>query len=815
MEELFYWVIEYVKVLVGYGFIMFVWPLTVFRKFLNGKDATLKFSFCVTVQVVIINTVVLMLGLLHILNDWTMRIFFYGIFLYSIREHLALTVERKNKFKYLVNGSFGFKNFLRLEIRKYVRICEEFFKRVFGFYKKNWLEYTLVVIAVIYGTIYFSWGVFHDRSYGFSDIYVHHSWIYQLAQGKPFSAGIYPEGMHCFIYALNALFNIRIYSCLLFVASPTAAVILISAYCLMKELFQWRYSAVFSLVVFLIFGGIGSTIILCVSRVQCALPQEFGFYAIFLCALYLLKYLKSSNQAKFRGKVTKGYWDENLLVFMLAFIATIVIHFYDTFMAFYVCLGVAIYLWKKIFTKERFLPLVAAVAVGGVIAAAPMVLGFVSGISLQGSLGWAMEVMTGSGDDGGNAQTIPQQGSIVNDVPTGNQSGTMEEVVQNMSQDASQIAGESVETDAEDVSIYVTLKNKVTELWKKILTKGKNLWEKGKVIWRKLYTTAYRILYREETAQFTYYSLPITFFFCIFLVIFKVVLKKVCHVYRVDSFDVSGYFMILIASFVYILAFSSTQIGLPMFVDRARIGFVSHLLTVMVFIIPIDVLMCFIRIMLHKKAVEILSYVVTAGLVVGVFATGNYHGYGYFALTRYDATVQITNKIIDSLPKNTYTIVSPTEELYQVIEHGRHEELTTFLKNQNKDTYTIPTEYVFIFVEKKALRYVQMHCFDGPLWVAGSKYADEMYNTYSQWPEYLGVDISSEAAQKELMVFSKPSNAYSNQDSRVIVESKMYEWCQKFKEAYPNELKTFYEDEYFVCYYFQQNTQRLYNLVME
>ena len=111
MEDTLYWIIEYVKVLLGYGFFMFVWPLTVFRKYLNNKSATFKFSFCVTSQVVIANTVVLVLGLFHVLNKWTMLILFYGAFLYSIRGFFALTKERKTKVKYLVHGSYGLKNF--------------------------------------------------------------------------------------------------------------------------------------------------------------------------------------------------------------------------------------------------------------------------------------------------------------------------------------------------------------------------------------------------------------------------------------------------------------------------------------------------------------------------------------------------------------------------------------------------------------------------------------------------------------------------------------------------------------------------------
>ena len=308
MEELLYWIIEYGKVFFGMFFLMFLWPLVVFRNFFKGKSVTFRFCLCTVGQVVLTSTVVLVLGLLHILNDWTLRILFYGTFLVSIREHYLLTEERKKKIRYLINGTFGWKNYLLLKYQKWHRCVEEFVKRVGKFYKKHWLEYTLLLTALIYGVIYFAWGTFYDRSYGFSDMYVHHAWIYQLSEGVPFSAGIYPEGMHCVVYALSALFGIRLYSCMLFISSFNVVLVLLSAYCLMKELFQWRYSAVVALIALLTFGEGGRYIIISMARLQCALPQEFAFPAVFICCLYLLRYLKKEP------KETQ-FFDENLLFF--------------------------------------------------------------------------------------------------------------------------------------------------------------------------------------------------------------------------------------------------------------------------------------------------------------------------------------------------------------------------------------------------------------------------------------------------------------------------------------------------------------------
>ena len=54
-----YWVSEYMQVLFGYFFLMFLWPMVVFAGHLRGKSKIYRFSFCAVAQPVLVNTVVL------------------------------------------------------------------------------------------------------------------------------------------------------------------------------------------------------------------------------------------------------------------------------------------------------------------------------------------------------------------------------------------------------------------------------------------------------------------------------------------------------------------------------------------------------------------------------------------------------------------------------------------------------------------------------------------------------------------------------------------------------------------------------------
>lgn len=804
MEELLYWIIEYGKVFFGYGFLMFLWPMIVFRKFFAGKSATFRFGFSVTGQVVLINTVVLLLGLLHILNVWTMRILFYVPLLISLRGYYMPTAERRKKLRYLVNGTFGWKNFLLLERRKLIRSIERFLERVGRFYKKHWLEYSLLLAALVYGMIYFSWGAFHSTSYGFGDMYVHHAWIYGLAEGQIFSAGVYPEAMHCVIYSMHALFGIEIYSCLLFLAGIHVAIILVAAYCFMKELFAWRFSPVLVLLVFLVLDVVCVDEIFSMSRLQWTLPQEYGFHTIYLCALFLLRYLSSKKQIVIKGKKTKCCWDENLLVFALSLAASIAIHFYVTIMAFFLCAAVALFSLRKIFNKKHFWPLVAGVMAGVMIAVTPMAAALASGIPFQGSIGWAVNVINGT--DTGEGRTQEAQSYIKNEEVSSGEQEQQKDVTQNSSGSGEQAAAPVVSEAKPSV---------IAQVWKKIQDVAKRL---GNLVTSKLttlYKKAYLNLYKEERAPWIVAVSCGLAAVCLLVTLITVLrAKRQKQKWQKTKFA-AEYPVLIAAPTLLLVLYAAPYLGLPELIAGSRLCSNIQLMLLMVFLIPVDILLAGAAKKLPKAVVEWGSVLVAAGLVAGICGTGNYHGYLYYELTRYNAAVNASVQIQELLPEHSYTIVSTTDEQYQIIQKGRHEELLSFLSEEKSYNYVLPTEYVFLFVEKQPMEYAQLQFFSGPAWLAEEKY-QEYYTEKSVWPEVLHAEISEEEAAKEIIRFpSKQSLAYTYLNSRVILESKLYEWCGKFEEAYPNELKVFYEDDAFVCYYFRQNMQCLYNLNME
>ena len=141
---------------------------------------------------------------------------------------------------------------------------------------------------------------------------------------------------------------------------------------------------------------------------------------------------------------------------------------------------------------------------------------------------------------------------------------------------------------------------------------------------------------------------------------------------------------------------------------------------------------------------------------------------------------------------NQWTIVSANDEYRMVEKYGRHTETIDFLTdmeywNATKEVL-IPTQRVYFYIEKKPLNYAN---------------------------GYGGIvpEVSREEASKPLPVNSG-INAYNGAD-RSVTMSRMYYWAQKFMELYPNEMKVYFENDRFVCYYIEQNEYRLYNFAID
>ena len=760
--ETLYWIGEYGKVFCGYMFFMFLWPSVVFSKHLRDKDKIYRFSFCVLAQVIIANSVVLGLGLFHILNQWIVFGIYYGIFFITLVKKINFQYRKGSFSEFfssvyrLIMGTAGIKLFFFRSAGKAAGWLRRKCLEICRILRPHLTEYIVLLAVVLYGMIYFSWGSLQSYGYFFSDMYVHHEWINELLKGEIFSNGVYPEAMHCFVYCINTLFGIRVYNCLQLMGGIHIVVYLICAYCLMREIFQWKYTPIFLLTVFLTLDiAANLNFMVCMSRLQLMLPQEFGMYTLFLCPLFLIRFLKSTkkgvHEIKRKSKIFNYYWDDHLFLFVLALADSIAIHFYITIMAFLLCAAFALFALKRIFTKEHFFPLVAAVVCGVLIAVLPMGGALVSGKEFQGSIGWALSVVNGEESENNT---------------------------------------EPMEKASDEREMSLKSKNKLSAFWK-----------------------GYTDSYGEErpTVMVSFMGLTV-----LLLAVYQMamIIRQIILKHSVKKWYFQLYLPMIIASILFMAVEQAQALGLPQLIEYSRIYSIEHMLLLAVVIMPADMLFTLFGLFCAEGMLQGLSVLATIGIYYVTVALGNYHGFLMEYLTRYDATVMVTNSIMDNFARYKYTIVSPVDELHQIAQHGRHEELLTFVQEIQKNDYKIPTEYVFLYVEKRPMEYGKLHFFRGPSWLGSTKYS-ESYPLIRIHPDVVSQEISEEDAKKDIMFYPLLSESYTHIESRIILESKAYLWCQNFSKLHPFEVKVYYEDENFVCYYFKQNPYALYNLAIE
>lgn len=791
-----YWIAEFIKVLSGYIFLMYLWPSVIFRKKLSGKSLTFQFAFCSTVSILLSNTIILGLGLFHILNEGIVRWIYYGTFFLSIFKEKELRRYIFAHIKRTLSGTQGWKLLIFRQAESLKIIIVNSFQQLNKKIKGRRIEYGILFVLIVFAVAYFSYGAFQCHSYGWGDMYVHHAWIYGLKEGKIFSAGIYPEAMHCFIYCMNDLFGISVYSCMMFLGEIHVSALLLAIYCFLREVMKSKYTVYLVLAAFLTIDMVCVDEIYGMSRMQYTIPQEFGLYTQFLCALYLVRFLRRNPE---EGKAKRKVWNDDLFLFMTSLAASLAIHFYVTMMAFFLCAAIAIFGIVKVFKKENFKSLVIAVLAGMIISAAPMVLAYASGIPLQGSLNWGMNVMNGTDTKEGRTQQA-QSIASENNAETSSQNESESQSSESIQQESGVQSSQSVTSEEkQQTETNDALEQEQTSQKKS----RKTIWEYIKMV----YKYGYAQLYGDTRAK---WLLGFTLIAGILSAI-----NWIITAIRFRKLPFELYLGITAASVIFMILYAAPFLGLPEIIAGARLCLTEQVLLLSMMALPADEVLFAIG---RRKMACILPYLSVLG-VAAIYAGTNYfgvyHGYLYYELTRYNSVVNLTNRIASEYPKQRYTIISTTDEIYQVIESGWHEEILDFYYKSKLEKYYIPTEYLFFYVEKNPIQYAQYHFFAGPRWLAQKKYSQ--YYKYSnavisEGSAIKSSKISEDVLGEPLTDMGKASDAYSNLKNRTILESELYFWCQDFKARLPYEIQVYYEDEDVVCYMIKQNPEHLYNL---
>lgn len=769
MEITTFKIMEFMEMFVGYTAVTLLLPAWMFQKILKNRTLSEQFLMCYTFGNFWIINIVFIVQLLHISNMFTLLFLtlLSSVLIKSLAEQISWketwSVYGKTHRK-MIQGRLG----LRTVLHQYViRILHQIKTLLLFVYRQlitrpiQWFLTGCLLCA-----LFWVYGRQLLLSYGYraSDIPVHLDWINQMSRGNLFSDGVYPFGFHCVIYYLHTILGIDAYALLCQFFFVQVIYAHIAGLCVAKSFCRSKYVPYAGVFVYIL-GNFWRY--QTYSRYYSTLPQEFGMIFVFPSIYFLVRFFQIPKTAL---KKKETYYQ--LASFAMAFALTLSIHFYGTMIAGLCCVGIACGFLFRFLNKEYFCRIMLTGIISVCLAVLPMVIAFIGGTPLQGSLGWGMSVIQGTDKKNTNtesSETLEQQTTEILESIEANIGSETLETVQTLRERSETLMTPIEETIAE--------------------TTADSTQEEQEGILERLYritTGAFEefILYAQEGEPFG-----------------ELILYAIAAVAGMGMLHLlfghrtySGMLLSLAASMVCItLLLCSKALGLPTLMDSARCSiYFAYLFWLIPTVLADSILYLFCPIGILQIPRNVLSFFVTIAVMIGLLQSSHIKQSAFSSgFVTSEAIVCLDNIIFEN-EDFTWTIVSANDELQMGLDHGWHYEINSFLRGMEQMTVhtkvQIPTQMVYFFIEKVPVDYA-------------TAYEDS------------GQTISKKGASHKL-----PSGGgisiYAG-ENRWIMMSKMYYWAEAFREMYPNEMQVYYETEEFICYKIEQNVNFLYNFAID
>jgi hypothetical protein len=752
------YILSMIMVLLSCAVRDFLIPLFVWKNHLKNKSYAYRFWFCVITQASLQINLVLLLGFLHICSRETIigcNIVIYLLILWNFSD--------KKLFRRLKEWSDAFREAYRNDrlvsylLREAAGWWKAFIRTVGGFrvwryILKHWLETLLMAGLIVYNIWFLTHNVMRYHCYQFSDIPVHQSWIYELEQGNLFSDGIYPFGMHAMTYIIRVLFDLNLREILLYAGAYQTVLLFIGLFILAKEIFCGKYTPVTVVVII--------SLMLNQGRYAASLPQEAGMYVVVGIAYFMIRYFHGDRKKFviegdsrlrriFRAGcyINRRYIRSEEILLMLCVGLVIAYHFYTAIAAIFLVAAIGIAYIPKIFKKQYFIPLLFCGIMGAFIAVLPMGACLAKGIPFQESMAWATSVMTGEEWVGSDPD---YQSELAEALDRGDMGGTLD-------------TDEEGEEETEKVEVDYSSMTPIEII--------------------RFYYNA--LINFGILAMFGYTAIRLMFLCMLSGAVCAVLLmlRKKTRCYGHD------YMALIINMIILFTLGSAQQLGLMELIAAARASTFAEPFIGFIYMLPVDFAFRVFggwKNKYYQAVLNVISAAVCIGAAYMIITLGWYHTFFDVNQAYYNESEYLLRNIKKSYEKNTFTIVSPTDEYYDVLDYGRHTQLSEFINmvNGKQEAFTFPTKYVFFFIEKKVLQ----DYFYGP------------------------VNVDLKYAAMDFVYFANTQDYYFE---RAMIESQAYYWALKFKQMYPRNFKVYYEDDIYIAYILIQNPYSPYELQID
>lgn len=474
------------------------------------------------------------------------------------------------------------------------------------------------------------------------------------------------------------------------------------------------------------------------------------------------------KETKLSFRETKISW-YCLFGFCMSFSLSLSVHFYDTMIAgiFVAAVGMAFVFW--IFRRYYFWSVLIAGLLSVFLAVAPMAVAVAGGTPLQGSLGWGLSILTGKKVDvsGNNSSKDKKEKNEEGETQTPSSSEELQSSETELSEKQEQNPEMEKEQEVKEVVHRPSLKERIQNGRQAMVEKV------GSIVFSKESAP--------EVLPWVFLSIGILLIFGVFFWL----LRQWFYGSRMISCALYvGMLLILIAA---------NQFGIPalMAPDRFAI-FIAYSITIPAAFIADGACFLIGKLFRRKWISQVLSLLLSAAILV----YGTTKGYVCQPILlnpqQTNSAITCLTNIISQNKDFSYTIISASDERNLAYDHSYHTELITFLRAMeyyDSDTkYTIPSEKIYIFVEKIPVQ-------------------------FGLRAQKKGQRISHTDAN-QMLSFSAGIVPYQG-DERWNTMARAYYWAEAFQHMYPDETSVYYETDEFICFEIRQNPYREFNLAID
>nr|MBP3597944.1 hypothetical protein [Eubacterium sp.] len=757
-------ILQFSEVFCAYFFMTVILPAFVLRAKIRGRRLSEKFLMSFLAGNFYLMNLVFALQLLKISNQGTLILgtvvpaFFIWIRVNHI-PFMATVHDFWRGIRRLSAGYLGFKTIVVRGLEGLGAAIKKGTKCLGRAFIRRPLEWLLLLVILGLLGYFYGWQLLKGYGYTASDTPVHMYWLNGMERNQIFIDGVYPFGYHCIIYYIHAVFKVDTYVMMRVFSFVQNIMIHMVLVAVIRLCCKSRYISYAAVGMYTIGGLLQANTYF---RFLSVLPQEYGMLFILPSAYFAFKFFEERQKELKRDQKKKGESLVCLVYFAMSFSMTLAVHFYDTMIIGLYCVGIAVGYIFWFARKTYFGTVVVTCFISVMIAVLPMGIAFATGTPLQGSLGWGMSVINGSSDEETDEEDEEGMTQLEKDGA----------VVTYYDADGNLIKTTADTESLEEVPSVVPepLLPKLARAWDKLCGGITNYVLNDPAPWGYLVVLG---------AIGMLFVLGVLFF----------LLRKRCY----------GAMLISTAAYMVLMVIlqAAGDLGIPELMDknRCRIYFAYSLPVVFAFAID-----GVIRLVVWKRSWFRARNVISFACVVAVAIFLQDPQWRKEPL---ETTMLVTNEAITCLTNIiatekdfSWTIVSANDETQMGLDHGYHYEVISLLREMElrnmepdaKPVIQIPTESVYVFVEKVPLDYTIMY-------------------------EGSGQHISEDGALRNL-----PSvggiDMYMG-ENRWIVMSRLYYWAQEFQRQYPNEMKVYLETDDFICYKIEQNTYRLFNFAID